>query len=253
MTEDPAPYGANNEVLPESTDLQEVFMGTTSRAQTMADGSLRIQVDLAPADAIGAFTRFGTPGSAIAVARLADAVAVEQSRPTAGAHQSLYGQFAKDLKLSGFFRTPAVWEAIGTDAQYLAWVKLQPSALSGKFSEYHDNGDKYCIPAHVRRVEHGAGTGIKPPYSAIPLTNDEHQQAHQEGDNSIGSNPWWEKKRIKYVQDWAWQALKEQLFYDSWSMVPPTELAKWANDKGVYRYLPLNYKEAHFKSELGDK
>lgn len=218
----------------------------------MADGSLRLQIDLSPADAIGAFTRFGTPGSAIAVARLADSVAVEQIRPTAGAHQSLYGHFAKELKLSGFFRTPAVWASIGTDKEYLDWVKLQPSALSGVFSEHHDNGESYCVPAHVRRVEHGAGTGIKPPYSAIPLTNTEHQTAHQEGDSAIGSNPWWEKKRIKYIQDWSWLTLKEQLGYESWSMVPPAVLGDWCNEKGVYRYLPLNYKEAHFKSELCD-
>ena len=42
------------------------FMGSTSSAKTMADGSLRVTIDLSPMDAIGAFTAFGSPGSPVA-------------------------------------------------------------------------------------------------------------------------------------------------------------------------------------------
>ena len=187
-------------------DLPAAFMGTSTRSQTMADGSLRITIDLSPKDAIGAFTAFGSPGSSVAIARLEDKVALEEMRPQAGKRQPLYGKLAKELKLSGFFRTPAVWEAIGTDDEYLAWVKRQPSAVTGVFSEYHDNGEGYSIPAHVRRVEHGAGTAIKPPYSAIPLTKNQHDDTHQHGDieqavRDIISTvqPVWPELTVKFV------------------------------------------------------
>ena len=226
----------------DSDQKPAAFLGTSSSAKTMSDGSLRIAVDISPQDAISAFTAFGTPGSAVGLAAIVPDVAVEIDRPKEEAVAS-YGSFAKDLKLSGFFRTPAVWEVVGTDKEYLQWLKQQPSARSGRFSEYDEGGDQWCIPAHVRRVEHGAGTAIKPPYSAIPLTNAEHQLSHQKGDSEIGSEQWWDKKRIKDVQEWAWESLKAQLGYGSWSMVPPVELNAWAIEKGVFRHLPHSYKQ----------
>jgi hypothetical protein len=51
-------------------EAKAAFLGATARAQTMADGSLRITIDLNPDDAIGAFTAFGSPGSPVAVARI---------------------------------------------------------------------------------------------------------------------------------------------------------------------------------------
>ena len=221
-------------------DDTTAIMGSSTRCNTMADGSLRVTIDVMPADSQAAFRLFGTPGTPVGLARLTDetAVAHEQPKPTKGS----YGEYAKALKLSGFFRSPEVWAAIGLDAEYLEWVKHQKSAISGDFSEYHDTGEAYCVPAHVRRVEHGSGTGIKPPYSAIPLTKKEHDYAHQHGDTQVRPDEWWEKMRIKYVSDWAWESLKNQLFYGSWSDVPPETLQAWAIHKGVLNYLPLCYK-----------
>ena len=151
-------------------------MGTTTSAKTMADGTLRLSIDLSPADAIGAFSRFGTPGSAVAIARLLDKVAVEQERPKNDQPVALYGQFAKDLKLSSFFRNPKVWPFVGTDVAYLKYVRQQASAKSGIKHHDSETGKEGCVAAHVRRVKHGSGTGIKPPYSAIPLTYHEHHE-----------------------------------------------------------------------------
>lgn len=61
----------------------------------------------------------------------------------------------------------------GTDREYLEWLSSRPSALSGAFNQILD-GRGRCIACHVRRVSRGAGTGIKPPFSAIPLTHGEH-------------------------------------------------------------------------------
>ena len=224
----------------EDNETPAAFLGVSSSSRTLVDGTLRIQVDIQPADAIGAFTCFGAPGSSVVLARITNesAVAAGQPQPV----ESLYGQEAKALKLSMFFRAPEVWEAVGTDVQYLHWVKRQPSAYSGDFSEYHDDGESYCVPAHVRRVEHGSGTAIKPPYSAIPLTNREHNLAHQNGDGAIGNDEWWDKMRIRYVSTWAWTSLKEQLGFESWKDVPPFELRDWANKHDLLRSLPNCYK-----------
>ncbi|MCE9567467.1 MAG: hypothetical protein K8U57_36155 [Planctomycetes bacterium] len=67
------------------------------------------------------------------------------------------------------------------DQAFLDWIKRQPSAISGQFSEYHDSGEAFSIPCHVRRAR-DAGTGYKPLYSAIPLTDAEHKFQSQHGE-----------------------------------------------------------------------
>lgn len=212
------------------------FLGTVSKASTMADGSLRIQIDLMPADAVGAFTAFGSTGSSVALARISNEAALEEGRPKSV--NGPYGMYARDLIKSGFFRRPDVWEAVGTDDQYLEWLRDQASAKSGNKDYYDANGESYCVAAHVRRVEHGSGTGIKPKYSAIPLTNEEHQLAHQKGDSALGSEDWWSKERIRYVEAWAQYKLKQTLGYDSWTNVSPEVLLKWAEEHDLTAHLP---------------
>lgn len=227
------------------------YMGSSSGAKTMADGTLRIAIDIAPSDAIGAFAAFGIPGSPVALARIMNDVAVEHERPKNDSlEETNYGQEAKALYQSSFFRTPEVWEAIGTDKEYLEWVKHQASAKSGDFSEWHDHhGDKFCVAAHVRHIEHGSGTGIKPPYSAIPLTSPEHNLSHQKGDGAVGSREWWDKMRIKYVHAWCWETAKQQIQaenpgkeFTSFGLIPPLYVEGWATRRDILRHLPALYK-----------
>ena len=84
---------------------------------------------------------------------------------------------------------------------------------------------------------------IKPTYSAIPLTHDEHQLQHNEGYSILGDEEWWQKMKILYVSTWAWETLKESLGYESWAQVPPEELRDWAASNAVLRYLPNCYKD----------
>jgi hypothetical protein len=60
----------------------------------------------------------------------------------------------------------------GTDADYLEWIRTLPSCITGQYSEYV-NGDGRNPACHVRRSK-SFGTGYKAPFSAIPLTNDQH-------------------------------------------------------------------------------
>ncbi len=61
----------------------------------------------------------------------------------------------------------------GTDAEYLRWLSYQPSCVDGSFHQWQD-GVGRNIAAHVRRQNRGAGLGKKPPFSAIPMTQEQH-------------------------------------------------------------------------------
>ena len=91
-------------------------------------------------------------------------------------------------------------------------------------------------------MANGAGTGIKPPYSAIPLCDKHHQLQHQKGESAIeGGRHWFNQKRIQYLQQWCWETLKATLGYESWADVPPWVLKEWALKHELERYLPNDY------------
>lgn len=226
-------------MIDEDDDMAAI-MGNSSKCATMADGSLRVQIDIRPELAQQAFKMFGTPGSAIALARLTDAAAVEEERP-GKPKKGPHGEWAKLLVQSGFFRTPKIWEAIGTDKLFLLWIRQQKSAYSKEYSEIHDDGVGYCVPAHYRKVAHGAGTGIKPPYSAIPLTKAEHDLTHAKGDIALGDELWWDKQRIKYVSQWAYEQLKHNIGVVSYTDLGPITLLHWAKANNVADLLPMKY------------
>lgn len=149
-----------------------------------------------------------------------------------------HGQFYAVLHRAGFFYNPKVLAALGTDAEYLDWVKRQPSCVSGQFSEFHENGDKFSIPAHVRRVAAGAGTAIKPPYSAVPLTNDEHQRQHKEGEDVFGGKDFFDQKRGEYVLRWAKSRFYTLLGVESLSDCSPAGFIALCRHLGIAEQLP---------------
>lgn len=67
------------------------------------------------------------------------------------------------------------------DKDFQAWVRRQPSCISGDFSEWVDGQgrNEFC---HVRRVANGSGMGIKPLFSGVPMTHTEHAMQHQYGE-----------------------------------------------------------------------
>lgn len=69
------------------------------------------------------------------------------------------------------------------DAAFLEWLRTQPSCLSGQFSEFV-NGQGRNVAAHVRRAAN-AGVAIKPLFSAVPLTDEEHKIQHQHGEHGL--------------------------------------------------------------------
>lgn len=152
-----------------------------------------------------------------------------------------FGAEAKALRLSSFFRTPAVWKAIGSDSNFLEWLRLQKCAKCGH-QDYTgtDTGLMRCEAAHVRRVKDGSGTSIKPEYSAIPLCHRHHKLQHDKGESALAIDM--DHARLHYVRLWAWESLKQQLGYESWKLVPPIVLKDWAERNNVAQYLPDDYK-----------
>jgi len=171
---------------------------------------------------------------------------------------ALYGEHAKALHQSRVLASDPFVQAIGTDAEYHAWVQRQPSCISGEFSEYVD-GEGRCIAAHVRRAGQ-AGTGYKPSYQQIPLTNEEHRIQHQHGEAELllaskiltlehaaleNVREWYDMQVFRHRHIWAWNALKRKLGFERWDQVPPRALVEWceARDERLARMLPPIYRE----------
>lgn len=70
-----------------------------------------------------------------------------------------------------------------SDKKYLEWLSYQPSCLDGTFNQYQD-GVGRNIACHVRRASN-SGTGIKPKFSAVPMTDEQHHRQHKLGEAAI--------------------------------------------------------------------
>lgn len=111
--------------------------------------------------------------------------------------------------LGDFLGMVPVLKKLGSDKLFIRYIQTLPSCLSGIFEEYV-GGDGRSIAAHVRRASN-SGTGYKPPYSCVPLTNDEHCKQHQHGESYHRPKHWWDSQRDHYRQRWATLRLKQKL------------------------------------------
>lgn len=153
-------------------------------------------------------------------------------RPTKGPH----GKAAEILWKSGFFRMPAVWSVVGTDEEYAAWVRRQDCCIK---SEPH-GGD--VVAAHVERINTGSGKGIKSSYAVIPVCDSHHRLQHQKGESAVGGKEFYDAQRIRYVHRWCWEMVAQRLGYSGISWIPPAELVRWAEERGVGIHLPAGYR-----------
>src|SRR3990172_3031808 len=159
-----------------------------------------------------------------------------------------HGKKAASLYANGFFLVPKVLEAIGSDAEFLEWIRKQPCAVTGERDYHTDEATgivtERCDAAHVRTVAAGAGTAIKPLYSAIPLIHSLHdtetkhgksalyfaahttEQTRNMDDSTLQSlgKDWMDKLRDRYVVEWANHKLAKKLGYESMGFAPPHEV-----------------------------
>lgn len=236
-----------------------VIMGSTVNCKTMADDTLRITFDISPKEAKQAFSLFGQRGKFAAIALLKNEESLnyelrqtteeneteknkKQTKPakTTIVEKGEFGNFASSLYRNGFFYNPKLLAIVGSDAQYRHWISYQPSCYSGDFSEWV-NGVGRSIAAHVRRSSN-SGTGMKPEYSCIPLTHDEHMLQHREGESALVGLEW-EKERNNYLILWVKNYLYKEFNVKSLTEIDPIIFNQWAIENGLEKDLPKRFKE----------
>lgn len=148
---------------------------------------------------------------------------------------------ASSLHFSGFHLAPPVREVLGGDSAFLRWIRLQRCCCT-EWSTGKPRHDGLVQAAHVRRIAAGAGTGIKPEYSAIPLCQSCHSLQHLQGESAIGGADVLEKRANRFVSEWAWSALALALDVDSMTQVSPAAIVAWAETKSVAHLLPAKIK-----------
>lgn len=210
-----------------------IIAGQLMSYRTLADGSLRITVDLPETETQHFHSLFPVVHCEVAVARMRPVQMAAASQTTD------YGKQAQELKLSPFMGQMAVWRATGTDAEFLAWVRTQKCvARSGKPC------DGPIQAAHVWRLKDDFGKGIKGDYAAVPLCAFHHQLHHQETEDAIGGREYMEKKRYDVVTAWVWSVIKDDLLVASMRDAKPARVLAWCQKRHIEQYLPESYREA---------
>lgn len=248
------------------------IQATVARFQSLADGTLRLIVDVHQVDTEKALMGLARVGQLVGIAGIRDDVQVDPLArcpgcgcPEGELHEEgcpvleedraklakglkakaktkgPYGKPASYLFVNGFFLAPAVCKALGKDREYLDSLRKHNCA--------HCNLDEPSEPAHVRTVGKGAGASIKPPYSAIPLCHECHTKQHASGYNGgLGRDMAWAvAKSARYLQDWGHERLKRALNADSLSDVNPAVLRVWAVENELNAYLPDAYRKTDNK------
>ena len=173
-----------------------------------------------------------------------------------------HGKYWQGVIAHGTFNAPPVLEAIGTDEDFLHWIRKQPSCLSGAHDWDELNGEGRNEPAHVRRISEGAGEGTKPDYYCVPMTHAEHFLQHQSGETAClnlhgpkkrGADPgsyneaeafeWFEKKAQHYRTEWASQTLAETLGFERRSKCPPKNVEAWTQLWDLCKYFPKTFEK----------
>jgi hypothetical protein len=222
-----------------------IIRGQVHGYKLLANGKSRFTIDVDTEDRVKLAEHFWEQGRPVGVALLNEEVDRQQTLKVNAQKFSPYGEQAKTLKQSGFFRRPDVWIAVGKDAEFLLWLRNKDCAVISLLKEGAMMsaccGD--VVAAHVRRIAASAGMARKPEFSAIPLCHEHHTQQHNHSESHFpGGKEWFDQQRIKHVEAWAWETLKKALGFDSWKEVPPRKLYEWAETKELERYLPDCYK-----------
>ena len=203
---------------------------TVSKFLSLADGTVRLQVDVHHRDSSQALRVLCEVGAAVVVARLRDATLAPEPTTTEVAEKpegrdALTGQILQGFYKNGFFQSPKALAALGKDYEFLQWVRHQPACWQCGVMDSKDNPIQ---AAHVRRVGSGAGTGTKPPFSAIPLCSTCHSIQHATGESGLAPPEWWETNAAKAREEWGHEKLRHKFGTDSVSAsVSADDLFTW--------------------------
>ncbi len=234
-----------------------VVQATVAGFRSLADGTLRIQVDVHHGDAQEALGLLCEVGAAVAVARLRESPPEWHEETPPGdtgeseepeKRDALTGQVLAAFYKNGFWHAPRALKALGNDAQFLQWCRGQPHCwhCGGAAGDTGLHGIELAIQAaHVRRVGNGAGTGTKPPFSAIPLCNVCHGIQHAVGESGLGPPEWWDSKAAKAREEWGHERLREHFGTEHVSQtVSADDLWTWLRTHDLLRYVSKKVRDS---------
>lgn len=236
------------------------LQATVTKFFSLADGTLRIQVDVHHRDSHEALTLLCEVGAQVAVARLVEEQTEQQrydrvtttgsgrqvdEEPTpAKGKDPLTGTIMSHFYRTGFFQSPKVLKTLGLDAELLQWLRGQVCWHCGK-QDRGEDGQFYVQAAHVRRIAAGSGTSRKPPYSAIPLCSTCHGIQHAVGESGLAPSEWWESNAAKAREEWGHMKLREAFATDSISAnVAVDDLWTWLRTNDLLNYVPAKVRRS---------
>jgi hypothetical protein len=212
----------------------DAIAGMLMSYRTLADGGVRVTIDLPTTESRHFHSLFPEIHCEVAIARLVADIANAQSAES----PRDYGQYAKALRLSVFFGIPEVWSAVGTDEQFLAFVRTQKCIARAGVP---CNGPIQA--AHVWRLRDGFGKGVKGPYAAVPLCAYHHQLQHNNGEEAIGGRAYMEQMAQECRRRWIWAEIKDDIGVASMRDAEPAKVYAWCEKRGVEKYLPAAFKD----------
>jgi hypothetical protein len=175
----------------------------------------------------------------------------EEPAPAEGERKKdpLVGTIMAHFYKSGFFQSPKVLRTLGLDAEFLQWLRLQVCWYCSKqdSSAADDGGPQvfFVQAAHVRRINKGAGTSVKPPYSAIPLCSTCHGIQHAVGESGIASSEWWESNAARAREEWGHMKLRDKFGAASITQSVSLEvLYRWLTNNDLLNYLPAKVRRS---------
>ena len=162
-----------------------------------------------------------------------------------------HGKYASKLLMSQLMINRGFWSIVGTEENYLNWVRSQKCMISGSQVET-ESGEMRVEAAHVRDIKYGAGIAKKPEYFAIPLHPEVHAKQHEKGIYNMWQSAgrptpssiqypihskedhirqWLVIETLKYIKLWIKKEISDYFNVDSLSHVSEEMFIQYINDK----------------------
>lgn len=224
------------------------IQGVVSKFMSLADGTLRVQIDIHQTDTRAALELLCEVGRPLALAALADTPAAEVVEELTESEASPHylenecdnsgGKLMQALYRGGWFHAPKVLEALGVDAGYLQWVRMQEQC---QHCSCHHTEDNEIVAAHYRKVGTGAGVGTKPPFSAVTLCSKCHTLQHGKGYEALAPLATWERWVAETKAGWGHQRMREIFETESMAAIPAKWVVEWALEHELNAFIPKEF------------
>lgn len=245
------------------------IQATVSKFMSLADGTLRIQIDVHQKDTDGALILLCAVGRQVGVAALTEELTAtdianhppdsegfrkaqeELIAPIVDKAQEILdkgtedecdnnaGKLIQKFYQNGFFHATPVLQALGPDSTFLQWCRGQPRCYS---CDAEDSERNPIQAAHYRKVAAGAGTGIKPEYSALPLCQKCHLKQHNEGYSAVAPPATWEKWASGARHQWGHERLRQIFSTTSMTAVPMKYVLDWMAEHELSHLVPKEFR-----------